>query len=473
MVDEKGMKCDQSLGSSLAHNISWQVFSRIISFLINMYLFRRVDGSLIGVVNIKPVLFPFVALILYYCLWFPFSATPPTSLVPSYSFALFCFGFSSWLESLAEPFIIVSLRLAMNAEYAFLQSLLTVLQRLLVLIFITSGVLSHIDAFCFAQDLSILGTLIVHSVFKQILTDGTAYVLTFTSYFTLSTKGAYDAVDKLGSLVARLIFAPLEHSAFLYFSSNIKRNVQLDEQDSKNVKKATEVLIGLLHLIVVIGMVISVFAAPYSYLAVAFYGGDLLVKNSGILRGSKKHVGQSSKECIIIEYGRIGGSEVLTPEFRSIDISALNFLGAGLLRLYCVYIVIIALNGITECFTMATMTTYQVLFLKYFNVFLNIYLQFAVVFSCWIYIVQYLHKGISVMTVLPTLSTIFLLLFSLLILTLSLLIFGSTGGIIHNGAHLAVGGALFFFVINHIYHQDISLAHFVNSYLYHLSTHNQ
>lgn len=64
-----------------------------------------------------------------------------------------------------------------------------------------------------------------------------------------------------------------------------------------------------------------------------------------------------------------------------IDISALNFLGAGLLRLYCVYIVIIALNGITECFTMATMTTYQVLFLKYFNVFLNIYLQFAVVFS--------------------------------------------------------------------------------------------
>lgn len=99
----------------------------------------------------RPVLFPFVALILYYCLWFPFSATPPTSLVPSYSFALFCFGFSSWLESLAEPFIIVSLRLAMNAEYAFLQSLLTVLQRLLVLIFITSGVLSHIDAFCFAQ----------------------------------------------------------------------------------------------------------------------------------------------------------------------------------------------------------------------------------------------------------------------------------------------------------------------------------
>lgn len=61
----------------------------------------------------------------------------------------------------------------------------------------------------------------------------------------------------------------------------------------KNVKKATEVLIGLLHLIVVIGMVISVFAAPYSYLAVAFYGGDLLVKNSGsffrIIYVSKKY----------------------------------------------------------------------------------------------------------------------------------------------------------------------------------------
>lgn len=43
----------------------------------------------------------------------------------------------------------------------------------------------------------------------------------------------------------------------------------------------------------------------------------LIYDCKGILRGSKKHVGQSSKECIIIEYGRIGGSEVLTPEFRS------------------------------------------------------------------------------------------------------------------------------------------------------------
>lgn len=33
----------------------------------------------------------------------------------------------------------------------------------------------------------------------------------------------FDAVDRLGSLVARIVFAPLEHSAYLYFSANLRR----------------------------------------------------------------------------------------------------------------------------------------------------------------------------------------------------------------------------------------------------------
>ncbi|KHN80941.1 Protein RFT1 -like protein [Toxocara canis] len=79
-------------------------------------------------------------------------------------------------------------------------------------------------------DLSVLGTFAVHSAFKQILTDGTGYVLTFTERFTLSDKAVFDAVDKLGSLIARIVLAPLEHSAYLFFSANLRRDVAVDRQ---------------------------------------------------------------------------------------------------------------------------------------------------------------------------------------------------------------------------------------------------
>lgn len=47
------------------------------------------------------------------------------------------------------------------------------------------------------------------------------------------------------------------------------------------VKRAVSTLEGLLHLTVVTGVIVCVFAVPYSPLAVSIYGGDLLSKNSG------------------------------------------------------------------------------------------------------------------------------------------------------------------------------------------------
>ncbi|VDK51220.1 unnamed protein product [Anisakis simplex] len=376
-----------TLLSSFAPNLSGQLLSRIISFAINMYLLRKIDGDLLGVVNVsltlfytttifivrepfrkaflstdiplsvavnyiwlsfRPLLCPLVALSLYLIVWMPFSTIPPVELVPSYGWALFCFGLSAWFESVAEPFVIVSLRFAMDSEYAVVQGLLVVMQRVVVilLIFFTND--SHI------KHLSILTTFTIHSLFKQILTDGTGYVLTFTDRFTLSNKAVFDAVDKLGSLVARIVLAPLEHSAYLFFSANLRRDIAVDQQEPSEVKKAIDTLSGLMHLTTVVGVIVCVFAIPYSPLAVTIYGGSLLANNSG----------------------------------------------ASILRLYCVYIVVIAINGITECFAMATMNSSQ--------------------------------------------------------------IFGGTSGIMHSAAHLATGGALFLFVCNHIYQTDIELMKFIN-----------
>ncbi|PIO65101.1 hypothetical protein TELCIR_13244 [Teladorsagia circumcincta] len=70
----------------------------------------------------------------------------------------------------------------------------------------------------------------------------------------------------------------------------------------------------VLHVACVAGVVVSVFGIPYSPLAVYLYGGHLLYDNGG----------------------------------------------AVLLSLYCIYLSILAVNGITECFAMATMSNSEV-----------------------------------------------------------------------------------------------------------------
>ncbi|EJW85292.1 hypothetical protein WUBG_03798 [Wuchereria bancrofti] len=111
---------------------------------------------------------------------------------------------------------------------------------------------------------------------------------------------------------------------------------------------------SLLHIVILVGTVIFIFAIPYSPLAVKIYGGTVLINNSG----------------------------------------------ANILRLYCFYIIIIAINGIIECFAMATMNEKE--------------------------------------------------------------IFGEIDGIMHSAAHVAVGSSLFIFVINHIYQNDLHVAKFLS-----------
>uniref|UniRef100_A0A0N4WT11 Protein RFT1 homolog n=1 Tax=Haemonchus placei TaxID=6290 RepID=A0A0N4WT11_HAEPC len=72
--------------------------------------------------------------------------------------------------------------------------------------------------------LSAIGTLFAHSIVKQLMTDGSAYVMTFTELLSLKSQAVYDAVEKVGSLVARIVLAPLEEMCFAYFSNTVNQS---------------------------------------------------------------------------------------------------------------------------------------------------------------------------------------------------------------------------------------------------------
>nr|CDP96311.1 Bm7433, isoform b [Brugia malayi] len=433
-----------SLASSFMHNFSGQLLSRLFSFCINMYLLRRIDSDALGLVNVNLMLFysttiflirepfrkdkkkfhsfpgfnsnlplicPLIAAVLYLCFWLPFSTLPDASLVPSYTTALSMFAFSAWLESFAEPYVILSLRFGMDAQYAFAQSFLVISQRVFALILVIMVPILPVYAFCFAQvfsgirsvapsikdfslvselkfqNRSILGAFTVHSIFKQVVTNGTGYVLTFTNFFSLSDQAVFDAVDKLGSLVARVIFAPLEHSA--YFTYRFQTDV----------KKGVNAMSSLLHIVILVGIVIFIFAIPYSSLAVKIYGGTVLISNSG----------------------------------------------ANILRLYSFYIIIIAINGIIECFAMATMNEKELLSHGWFlffsspiHIFLSFIFSYAIsayglilaniitmlmrIAYSWRHIRRFSRGQISFLKSLPNFPTILILFFCLMVTSLSFLV---------------------------------------------------
>lgn len=90
----------------------------------------------------------------------------------------------------------------------------------------------------------------------------------------------------------------------------------------------------VLHVACVTGLVVSIFGVPYSPLAVFIYGGHLLYDNGG------------TPIAYVLLLRRV--------EFK-VYVS-----GGTLLSLYCVYLSVLAVNGITECFAMATMSNVQV-----------------------------------------------------------------------------------------------------------------
>ncbi|GMS97353.1 hypothetical protein PENTCL1PPCAC_19528 [Pristionchus entomophagus] len=493
------------LFDALRYNMSLQFVSRILSFGINMYLLRVVNSSVIGLVNVRlmllydTVLFltrepmrkasilndnlpRFVNLIwlsplisIGLCavivpLWMYGSSTPLALPV------VLSFASSAVIEALAEPFCVISLRFSLNAHFAVSQGLLIALKRVFILALILTTSIDHLTLFSVAQivaaiavtlfnyaafyrytvtrrpelasfgsyrdffprlsagfdkgSVTAVATLLAHSVLKQLLTDGSAFVMTFTRLLTLPQQAVYDSIERLGSLVSRMLLAPLEESSFAYFSNainNAKTSVFKQNTDSHDVLVRT--FSALMRDLIVCGMVVSVFGVPYSGVAVSIYGGQMLVANGG----------------------------------------------AALLATYAVYILVIAINGVTEAFAFATMNVEQIFshggFLLLSSV-VHLSLSYAlclqfgaigfilanmlnmtvrIVYS-WRHIGGYLGPACpSLLSLLPSLGTTIFAGFALAGGLFSLLLFGSTPGLSHTLSHLAVGAVLFVILALHIW----------------------
>uniref|UniRef100_A0AAY3ZZ51 Protein RFT1 homolog n=1 Tax=Denticeps clupeoides TaxID=299321 RepID=A0AAY3ZZ51_9TELE len=152
------------------------------------------------------------------------------------------------------------------------------------------------------------------SFLKQILTEGERYVMTFLNVLNFADQGVYDIVNNLGSMVARFLFHPIEESFYVFFAKILNREQDIRKQKHAKVALAAEVLKYLLKLVLVIGLIITVFGYSFSHLALHIYGGESLTTGTG----------------------------------------------PSLLRCYSGYVLLLAVNGVTECFTFAAMSKEEV-----------------------------------------------------------------------------------------------------------------
>ncbi|NWS63145.1 RFT1 protein, partial [Chunga burmeisteri] len=181
------------------------------------------------------------------------------------------------------------------------------------------------------------------SFLKQILTEGERYVMTFLNVLNFGDQGVYDIVNNLGSLVARFIFLPIEESFYVFFAKVLERGKNVKDQKQDDVAMAANVLELLLKLVLLIGLTITVFGYAYSQLALDIYGGSMLSSGTG----------------------------------------------PDLLRCYSLYVLFLAINGVTECFTFALMCKEEV---DRYN-FVMLALSFT--FLCISYFLTHWHGSIG------------------------------------------------------------------------------
>ncbi|XP_041080857.1 protein RFT1 homolog [Polyodon spathula] len=386
-----------------SYNVLLQVMFRGLSFVLNAFTLRFVSKEIIGVVNVRLTLLystvvflareafrraclsgsteqnwtqvinllwltvPVGALwsVLLGWVWLCLLEVPDPAGTPHYEVGVLLFGLSAVVELLAEPLWVLAqahmfVRLKVIAESLsiIVKCLLTVLLVLLVphwglyifslaqLTYTSFLLLCYVlyfvkflgsqeaekSSFPLSRVRDLLPTrtrgkpvvnwslakltwsFFKQSFLKQILTEGERYVMTFLNVLNFGDQGVYDIVNNLGSLVARFIFQPIEESFYIFFAKVLERGKQAKQQNMDDVTMAAAVLESLLKLVVLIGLTITVFGYAYSHLALDVYGGSLLSSGSG----------------------------------------------PTLLRYYSLYVLLLAVNGVSECFTFAAMSKEQV-----------------------------------------------------------------------------------------------------------------
>ncbi|SCU81600.1 LAFA_0C06084g1_1 [Lachancea sp. 'fantastica'] len=167
--------------------------------------------------------------------------------------------------------------------------------------------------------------------FKHLLTEGDKLII--NSMCTVEEQGIYSLLSNYGSLLTRLVFSPIEESLRLFLAR------LLSVTSSKNVKLSMEVLVNLTKFYLYLSLLIVVFGPINSPFLLQF------------LIGSK----WSSTSVL------------------------------DTIRIYCLYLPFLSINGIFEAFFQSVATGEDILRQSYFM------MAFSCVFlaSCWVSIGHY------------------------------------------------------------------------------------
>ncbi|KAM9133055.1 man(5)GlcNAc(2)-PP-dolichol translocation protein RFT1 isoform 2-T3 [Pangshura tecta] len=264
-------------------------------------------------------------------IWLQLLEVPDPNSVPYYKIGVVAFGLSAVVELLGEPFwVLAQAHLFIRLKLLY-TSILVLCYVMYFMKFLGSPEAKK-KSFPVSRMTDLLPNLIEdqtvvdwkearltwsffkQSFLKQMLTEGERYVMTFLNVLNFGDQGVYDIVNNLGSLVARFIFLPIEESFYIFFAKVLERGTDVKLQKQDDIAMAAAVLESLLKLVLLVGLSITVFGYAYSQLALDIYGGSMLSSGSG----------------------------------------------PSLLRCYSLYVLLLAVNGVTECFTFASMCKEEV-----------------------------------------------------------------------------------------------------------------
>lgn len=157
-------------------------------------------------------------------------------------------------------------------------------------------------------------TFVKQTIVKQVLTEGEKFVMTIFDAVRFADQGVYDVVSNLSSLAARFLFAPIEETSYQMFCKYIDRGRRASDQEAGCLNQAQQLLCTLVRGVTLLGAMIFVFGFNFAQLSLLIYAGRDFAVASG---------------------------------------------ASHLLRWQCLYVLIIAINGITESFTIACMNQRQ------------------------------------------------------------------------------------------------------------------